>query len=348
MTGNAWTEWIFGMTLALRPSRLPLLLGAFGVVLLVQALFVTSYVGALHRAQPRRVAFGVVGPPRLAAAVAKHFSLRTTTYPNEAAARRAIDHRSIYGALVTNRSGGATLIVAPAAGATAAGGLTTAFTTVAAAAGLKLAVVQVHPLPSGDRLGVVSFLVTMALVVGGYLSATIATTVAAAATERGRAPILAVVAVLGALVTDVVAGPILHSVPTDKFFELWVFFAFLMLAVAYAAAALQTLFGAAGTLIVIVVFVIFGAPAAGGTLPRPFLPTFWHTIGPYLPPGAGTTIVRNTIYFGGNGIGRSLIVLAVYLVVGGVVVLRGRRSPASQSGDVSNVETAASAAGIIT
>ena len=179
------------MTPASRPSRLPLLLGAFGVVLLVQALFVTSYVGALHRAQPRGVPFGVVGSPALAGAVAQHFSLHTRTYADEAAALRAIDHRTVYGALVTDAKG-ARLIVAPAAGATAALGITTAFTTVAAAGGVKLAVVQVHPLPPGDRSGAVSFLVTMALVVGGYLSATIATTVAAAATgRRGRAPILA-------------------------------------------------------------------------------------------------------------------------------------------------------------
>ena len=336
------------MTSTSRPSRLPLLLGAFGVVLLVQALFVTSYVGALHRAQPRSVPFGVVGTPALAAAVAQRFSLHTRTYADEAAALRAINHRTVYGALVTDAKG-ARLIVAPAAGATAALGLTTAFTTVAAAGGVKLAVVQVHPLPPGDRSGAVSFLVAMALVVGGYLSATIATTVAAAATgRRGRAPILAAVAVLGALVTDVVAGPILGALPTDKFFVLWALFAFLMLAVAYAAAALQTLFGVVGTLIVIVVFVIFGAPAAGGTLPRPFLPTFWSTIGPYLPPGAGTNMVRNTIYFGGNGIGLSLIVLAVYLVVGGAIVLRGRPSPEQPAEEAAGIETAASSAVVIT
>jgi len=100
--------------------------------------------------------------------------------------------------------------------------------------------------------------------------------------------------------------------------------------VAWAAAALQVLFGPVGTLIVIIVFVIFGAPAAGGTVPRPFLPSFWGTIGPYLPPGAGTTAVRNTIYFGGNGIGRALIVLGVYLVVGGAILLRVRRNSSSQ------------------
>jgi hypothetical protein len=329
---------------ATRP-RWPLVVAALGVVLAVQALFVVSYVGALHAPTPRGVPFGVVGPPALADAVGTRFSLRTRTYTNEAAAQRAIDRRKAYGALVSTPAG-LKLLVTPAAGNAVATALTTAFTTAAAAGGRQLTVVQVHPLPSGDRSGAVPFLVVMALVIGGYLSATIATTIGGPATRRSRAPTLAVVAVIGSLVTDLVAGPVLGAIPTDKFFVLWALFAFLMLAVAWAAAALQALFGPAGTLIVIVVFVIFGAPAAGGTVPRPFLPSFWGTIGPYLPPGAGTTAVRNTIYFDGNGIAHALIVLAVYLVVGGAIVLRVRRNSSAQALDAEG-ETAAAAVVVV-
>jgi hypothetical protein len=99
---------------------------------------------------------------------------------------------------------------------------------------------------------------------------------------------------------------------------------------------------------VIVVFVIFGAPAAGGSLASPLLPGFWGTIGPFLPPGAGTTAVRNTIYFDGNGISRALLILLAYLVAGVAVVLRGRRPSTPQSLDpVTDVETAGAAAAIV-
>ena len=160
---------------AARP-RWPLVLGALGVVLAVQALFVVSYVGALHAPAPRDVPFGVVGPPALVDAVGTRFSLRTIRYTDEAAAKRAIDRRRAYGALVTTPAG-LKLVVAPAAGNAVATALTTAFTTAAAAGGRQLTVEQVHPLPSGDRSGAVPFLVVMALVIGGYLSATIATTI---------------------------------------------------------------------------------------------------------------------------------------------------------------------------
>ena len=328
-----------------RPRPWLLAVAALGVVLVVQALFVVSYVGALHAPRPHDLPFGVVGPPALADAVGTRFSLRTTRYADEAAARRAIDRRKAYGALVTSAPG-MKLLVAPAASNSTAIALTTAFTAAAAAGGRQLTVVQVHALPSGDRSGSVPFLVVMALVIGGYLSATIATTVAGPATHGRRRPaILAGVAVIGSFVTNLVAGPVIGAIPSDRFFVLWALFAFVMLAVAWAAAALQALFGPVGTLIVIVCFVIFGAPAAGGTVPSAFLPDFWSTIGPYLPPGAGTTAVRNTIYFDGHAIGHALVVLGVYLVAGGAILLRVRRRPASVG--LADVDTAGAAAAIV-
>jgi hypothetical protein len=315
-------------------------------VLLVQILFVVSYVGALHNPKPQNLPFGVTGNSRLAAALDNQLSLRTKTYANESAARRAIDHRHIYGALI-NGDSGATLLVAPAAGNAVATLLASAFTQVAAASGQKLVVVQVHKLPGGDRVGVVPFLVAMALIVGGYLSATIATTLGGTATGPRRAAALACVAVVGALMTYILAGPVLHAIPGGHFLELFGIFTFLMLAVALASAGLQTLFGPFGTLIVIVAFVIFGAPAAGGSLPRPFLPEFWATIGPFLPPGAGTTAIRNTIYFEASGIGQPLLVLAAYFIAGGVVVLGVRRRSRPPIDAVADIEAASGATAVV-
>ena len=98
----------------------------------------------------------------------------------------------------------------------------------------------------------------------------------------------------------------------------------------------------------VVLFVIFGAPASGGTVPAPFLPDFWRTFGPYLPAGAGTTLVRNTVYFGGNAIAGSLIVLAGYLVAGALTVAAVRRRGAAPSAAAAEAEaSAASAAAVV-
>ena len=328
-----------------RLTGVPLLLVALGVVLLVQAAFVLSYVGALHAPKPHRVPFGVVGASPLPNAVAKQFSLKITRYSSESDARAAIDQRKIDGAFVVD-STGAKLIVVPAAGLAMASALSGAFGAVGAALGQKIAIVQVHTLPAGDAGGNVSFLVVMALIIGGYLASTIGMAFGGRGTRRRRLTSLAVAAVLGALLTDTFAGPVLGAIPTSKFLELWGLFILVMMAVAFATAALQAVLGAAGTLVVVVVFVIFGAPASGGTVPSPFLPGFWRTFGPYLPAGAGTTAVRNTIYFGGNDIAKSLIILAAYLVAGALAVLAvRRRKPPSDA--MAEAEAAGAAAAIV-
>jgi hypothetical protein len=331
-----------GTTDSRRPGKVERrLLIAFVVALLVQAVFVFSYVGALHSPRPHRVALGVVGSPAMPAAVGKSFSLKTVPYPSQTAALHAIDERKVVGALVMSPAG-ATLFVVPAAGPSAASALAAAFETAAVAFHQRIAIVQVHPLPKGDAAGIVSFLVTMALVVGGYLTATMAMAFGGFSTPRGRAAALGIVAVVGALATATIAGPIIGAIPTSKFLVLWALFTLVMAAVAFATSALQTVLGPSGTLVVVVAFVIFGAPAAGGSVPAAFLPGFWRTIGPYLPAGAGTTAVRNTLYFGGNAITHALVVLTAYLVAGAAVTLTARRRWAGSTGDA-EAETAAAA-----
>jgi hypothetical protein len=340
------SEQIPGRAGTKRLTGLPLLGLALGVVLIVQALFVTSYIGALHHPKPHHVRFGVVGASKLPAAVATQFSLSLRPYSSEAAARSAIDHRKIDGAFLTGPAG-STLIVVPAAGSGGANALSGAFGAAAAAIHVKLQVVPVHPLPPEDAGGSVSFLVVMALIVGGYLSSTIATAFGGGMPRRGRLAALAVVAVVGALMTDVVAGFGLGAIPTSKFFVLWGLFVLVMMGVAFIAAALQALLGPVGTLVVVVVFVIFGAPASGGTVPSPYLPTLWRTLGPYLPAGAGTTAVRNTIYFGGNAITGPLLVLCAYLVVGAVAVIAIRRRQPPDTEAETEAEAASAAAAAI-
>ena len=328
-----------------RLTGVPLLIAALSVVLFVQAAFVLSYVGALHHPTPHDVAFGVVGGSTLPSAVGKQFSLKVTRYPDESAARDAIEHRKIDGAFVAGPKG-ATLIVVPTAGPAGANALTNAFVAAATAFHQKIEVVPARKLPSGDATGIVSFQLVMALIIGGYLSSTIAMAFGGPATRRRRLGALAIAAVIGALLTDTFAGPVLGAVPTSKFLVLWGLFTLVMMAVAFATAALQTVLGPAGTLVVVIVFVIFGAPASGGPLPTSYLPGFWRTFGPYLPAGAGTTVVRNTIYFGGNAITRSLLILVAYLVVGAaavIVVRRRGRAPATTA----EAEAEASAAATV-
>ena len=321
-----------------RPEPAPRLTGykllglALLVVLLVQAAFVSSYVGALHSPKPRDLQVGVVGPSPLATAVARQVGFepsRTRARPQRGTRSTTARSRARSSARLAARRSSSFRPPAPAMAA----GLANAFGAGAAVAHQKLTVVQVHPLPPGDAGGATSFLVVMALVVGGYLAATISLVFGGAATRHRRLLALAIVSLAGSFVTDLIAGPIIGALPSSKFFVLWALFMLVMTAVAFSTAALQTLFGPAGTLIVVVLFVIFGAPAAGGPSRARSCPEFWRAFGPYLPAGAGTTAVRNTIYFGGNEIGLALLVLAAYLVVGALIVMARQRAAASSETD---------------
>ena len=99
-------------------------------------------------------------------------------------------------------------------------------------------------------------------------------------------------------------------------------------AVAFVAAILQKLIGAAGTLLTIIVILVFGNPSSGGATGVPYLPTFWRDLGPYLPPRNAYILLHQTIYFSGHGTTRALTVLLIYLGVGAVIlgVLDWRRS----------------------
>src|SRR5262245_1710337 len=91
-------------------------------------------------------------------------------------------------------------------------------------------------------------------------------------------------------------------------------------AAAMATSALQSLLGVAGTLVALVVSVLFGNPSAG-LYPARFIPGFWGAIGPWLPGGAGLSALRGSVYFGGTAIGGRFLLRAVCAVAGAAITI---------------------------
>ena len=85
--------------------------------------------------------------------------------------------------------------------------------------------------------------------------------------------------------------------------------------------ALQVLFGTVGIGLTVLLFVVLGNPSAGGAYQSEVLPGFWRAIGQALPNGAGTTALREIVYFGGHGAAPHVWLIAAYAVVGAVVAL---------------------------
>lgn len=316
-------------------------------VLALQLGFIASYLGALHAPTPHRIDLAVVAPGGAGPQAAGRLSglpgdpLAPQVAGDEAAARRLIDDREVYGALLVAPTGTQDrLLVAGAEGSAVADALTAVVTRAEQAQGRTVQVSDVRPVFSGDARGLSPFYLVVGWTVGGYLVASILGISAGArpATQRravvrlGSLAVYAVVSgVAGALITDVVLGALDANV-----LALSAFGALLVFAVGAATMAFQVLGGTAGIGIAILLFVVLGNPSAGGAYPAPLLPAFWRSIGPWLPPGAGTDAVRGIAYFGGIGVRTPSLLLAGYAVLGALLTLLAagvrqgrRRAPAA-------------------
>ncbi|HET7036133.1 MAG TPA: hypothetical protein VFI42_10675 [Thermomicrobiaceae bacterium] len=295
-------------------------------VLVLQFAFIWSYVGALHNPAPHQLPVAVVGPEALIQQLraATGDTLRLVSEPNVAAAQQAIDTRRVYGAFLPSPNGDQ-LTVADAAGPAAVDALTRVLTQFEKAQGRQLGIVHTHALPASDAQGLTPFYLVLGWVVGGELLAV------ALALIRGawaRTFELALIR-LGGFALYAIAAAILGVLLVEGVFGIWHDFwlrlaalgVLIVFGTAAATAALQAAFGLVGTGLAILFFLVLGNPSSGGPFARDLLPTFWRTIGPYLPPGAGTDAVRNLLYFDAHGLARPLAVLAVYAVAGALLTL---------------------------
>jgi uncharacterized phage infection (PIP) family protein YhgE len=64
------------------------------------------------------------------------------------------------------------------------------------------------------------------------------------------------------------------------------------------------------------VLLLLGQASSGGAVTPLLVPEFFGTVAPYLPTGAGVTMVRNVVYFDGVAIVQPLLVMAGWLLVG--------------------------------
>ncbi|MEU9184473.1 DUF3533 domain-containing protein [Streptomyces sp. NPDC048484] len=314
-----------------------------GVVAL-QLLFIASYVGALHHPKPKDVAFGVVAPGTAAEQTTARLEqlpgkpLDPRTLADEATAREQIANRDIDGALLIDPHGTTdTLLIASGGGKTLSNALASLTTELEKKEGRTVRTVDVMPADAQDANGLTPFYLVVGWCVGGYLCASaLAISAGARPADPRRAVIrlaaMALVAIAGGLGGAVIVGPVLGALP-GSVAALWGLGALITFAVGAATLALQCVFGIVGIGVAVLLVVILGNPSAGGALPPPMLPPFWKTIGPALPPGAGTWAARSIAYFKGNDVTVSLLVLSAWAAAGTIITLAaGSRRRQAQPG----------------
>ena len=306
-------------------------------VLLLQLGFVLSYVGAFHAPTPREVPLAVVAPPGAPAGTAEQVveqldgldgdPLDARTADSEDAALQLLRDREVDGVLLVGAQTEDTLLVSGAEGGAVSSALEEVLTRLDAAQQRTLTTDDVLPAADGDARGLSAFYLAVGWVVGGYLVASIiGVSAGSRPPTRARGAVrlgsLAVYAVVSGVGGALITGPVL-DVFDGHLLALSAFGALLVFAVGAFTMALQVWTGLVGIGLAILLFVVLGNPSAGGAYPAPLLPPFWAAIGPWLPPGAGTSAIRGIVYFGGAGAGQACLVLAAYAVVGALATLLG-------------------------
>jgi hypothetical protein len=296
-------------------------------VLVLQLGFILSYIGAFHAPKPHRIPVAVVAPARISGPLTAQLNalpgspFRARTAADERQARTLILHREVDAAVVVDAAGTRDRLLVASAGGPSVSTVTTQIAqSIEVGRHRQITVVDLRAPNPQDGRGLSSFYLVVGWMVGGYLAAAILGTAGGARPANLhrtfiRLGALVPYAIVSGLGGALIAGTVLGALP-GHFGALFAIGTLLVLAVAATTVALQALLGMAGIGVAILVFVVLGNPSAGGAYPNTLLPPFWRSIGPWLPPGAGTTAVRNTVYFTGHHTTGPLWTLGVYAAAG--------------------------------
>ena len=308
---------------SLSPDDRKLLSASLGVLVVVFAL-VSSNVAANHSPKPHGLPIGIVGTPavtvasRTELARAAPGAFEVHGYGSLTSGRTAVLHRSVYGAFQPVPS--AVLLVASAASPAVAALLQRTFAGVASRSGRALAVHDLVPLPSSDSNGATTFSLVLSLIIAGLAGTTLIYTLTRHRPEAVRLIVTVALGICAGLITALVTN-VLVGAFSSHFFEVWGVATLFVLAIGMPIAAFQVIFGIAGTAIGVLLFLVIGNPASGGSSAPELLPGFWRALSQILPPGAAVTSMRDVVYFHAHGSSHELIVLAAYAVLGAAVAM---------------------------
>jgi hypothetical protein len=297
------------------------------------AVIILMFLGALHSPEPNDVTVALVGPEdqtsvvgtRLEAAAPGAFDIEYVE--NEDVARDDIRELEATAAFVPGPSE-SRLLLAGASGAMSQNALTAIFGQAADAGGSELVVEDLVPLPSGDRVGLSSFLLTMGTLVPSLAMAALVTLGGGRdVSPRIQLAAVAVGTGLLALTGAVVADPVLGALEGNfggVFGALWL----LSFSVAGMALALRRFIGPAGLGLTLLAFMIAGMPTAGGAVGPSFIPEGFQVFTLATPTGEAVPLLRKLVYFDEAPVGLEVGLLAAWAALAVLLLLLPGR-PAS-------------------
>ncbi|WP_406166183.1 ABC transporter permease [Streptomyces sp. NBC_00996] len=308
-------------TAALPQGRRIVAVIALAPALVALALWAFAWPAA--RTAPRDLPLGVAGPATATAPLQKQLSRHQGAfeihhYADEAAARDAIEDRTVYGAIVATAQG-PELLTASAASPLVAQLLQQAVTRHVPK-GTKVTTTDVVPASAKDPRGAALGASVLPLTLVGIAAGAVVTLLGLRGTR-------AVAALEGtAALVGVVAAVLAHSwlgVFTGNWWAEAAALGLSTLAVSAAVAGLAALIGPPGIGLGAFVVMLLGNPASGASSAPQMLPEPVGTIGQWLPPGAGASLLRSVSFFDGAAATGPALTLTWWAVLGLGAVLLG-------------------------
>ncbi|MEE1812798.1 ABC transporter permease [Streptomyces sp. BE133] len=292
---------------------------------LVVILALWAFAWPAARIAPHDLPVGVAGSAPAADRLQQRFEQREGAfevhrYASAADARRAIEDRSVYGAVVATPQG-PQLLTASAASPVVAQLLHEAV-TAQAPEGAQVQVADVVAAPAGDPRGSALGASFLPLAIAGVLSGS-AVTMLRLRGGRAALALIGVATLVGigaAALTDNWLGVI-----TGNWWAEAGTLGLTVLAIGGTVAGLAALIGPPGVGLGALLMVLLGNPFSGVTSAPELLPRPIGTIGQLMPPGAGGSLLRSVAFFDGSDAGSALLTLTLWAALGLTAVLIGGR-----------------------
>jgi hypothetical protein len=307
-----------------QPSPLLRAIGIAIVVVVVQAVIIPMFAAPAANLAPRNLPIVIAGPPQatagLTAAIerAQPGAFKVSQVPDAAAADQLLRDREAYAAAVVEPRG-ASLHTAPGASPAVAALLVQASTNLSG--GRPVPVVEVVPADPDDPRGAGFAAGFLPLALTGMIAGIVLTLLI-----HNRAAKLVGLIIFGLVAGLAGAGVLqlwLGLLPGDYLLNAGAIGLFAT-ATSAALAGLGAVLGRAGIILGVVAVFLVGNPLSGVASAPELLPQPWGTVGQYLPPGAGATLLRSTAFFDGAAATIPLSVLLGYAIIGLALVLVGR------------------------
>ncbi|WP_369256323.1 ABC transporter permease [Streptomyces sp. R35] len=287
------------------------------------ALALWAFAWPAARTAPRDLPLGVAGSATATAPIQKQLAqhrgaFEIHRYADEAAARDAIEDRTVYGAVVATAQG-PKLLTASAASPLVAQLLQQAVAQQAPE-GTKVPTVDVVPASAKDPRGAALSASVLPLALVGIAAGAVVTLLGLRGTRAASALVGA------AALVGMVAAAIAHSwlgVFTGDWWTEAAALGLSTLAVSAAVAGLAALIGTPGIGLGGFVVMLLGNPFSGAASAPEMLPEPVGTIGQWLPPGAGASLLRSVSFFDGAAATGPALTLAWWAVLGLGAVLLG-------------------------